>query len=147
MAQQTEETRANKGHPAITQSRNKTGQKQAHNNHKKQGKQTTAKQKQHKTQQRQNKADQNVVIKPNRMLSLDKFTEEVNKCNVMVGAHGAGLTNEVFLPDGAVVVQVVPLGLDWAASNYFGAPASEMGLNYLGVQDLTKGELTLGDLW
>ncbi|KAK1582817.1 hypothetical protein Q3G72_018506 [Acer saccharum] len=58
------------------------------------------------------------------MLSLDKFTEEVNKCNVMVGAHGAGLTNEVFLPDGAVVVQVVPLGLDWAASNYFGAPAN-----------------------
>ncbi|KAK1584074.1 hypothetical protein Q3G72_029604 [Acer saccharum] len=58
-----------------------------------------------------------------RMLSLDKFTEEVNKCNVMVGVHGAGLMNEVFLPDGAVVVQVVPLGLDWAASNYFGAPA------------------------
>ncbi|KAK2639807.1 hypothetical protein Ddye_027602 [Dipteronia dyeriana] len=53
-----------------------------------------------------------VVITPSRMLNLDKFTEVVNRCSVMVGAHGAGLTNEMFLPDGAVVVQVVPLALD-----------------------------------
>ncbi|KAK0601309.1 hypothetical protein LWI29_023047 [Acer saccharum] len=72
-----------------------------------------------------------VVIRPSRMLNLDKFAEVVNRCSVMVGAHGAGLTNEMFLPDGAVVVQVVPLALDWCASNYFGAPASEMGLHYL----------------
>uniref|UniRef100_A0A2N9I8C7 Glycosyltransferase family 61 protein n=1 Tax=Fagus sylvatica TaxID=28930 RepID=A0A2N9I8C7_FAGSY len=50
---------------------------------------------------------------------------------VMVGAHGAGLTNAVFLPAGAVMVQVVPLGLDWASTNYFGGPASEMGLHYV----------------
>ncbi|KAK1583858.1 hypothetical protein Q3G72_027670 [Acer saccharum] len=72
-----------------------------------------------------------VVIRPSRMLNLDKFAEVVNRCSVMVGAHGAGLTNEMFLPDGAVVVQVVPLALDWCASNYFSAPASEMGLHYL----------------
>ncbi|KAK3199790.1 hypothetical protein Dsin_023205 [Dipteronia sinensis] len=60
-----------------------------------------------------------VVIRPSRMLNLDKFAEVVNRCSVMVGAHGAGLTNEMFLPDGAVVVQVVPLALDWPASNYY----------------------------
>ncbi|KAK2639802.1 hypothetical protein Ddye_027597 [Dipteronia dyeriana] len=72
-----------------------------------------------------------VVIRPKRMSNLDKFAKVVNRCSVMAEAHGAGLTNEVFLPDGAVVVQVVPLALDWSASNYFSAPASEMRLNYL----------------
>ncbi|KAJ7960813.1 Glycosyltransferase family 61 protein [Quillaja saponaria] len=71
------------------------------------------------------------VIKPNRMSSLDKFSGVINSCNVMVGAHGAGLTNAVFLPDGAVFVQVVPLGLDWASETYFGGPAKEMGVKYM----------------
>ncbi|KAK2639799.1 hypothetical protein Ddye_027594 [Dipteronia dyeriana] len=69
--------------------------------------------------------------RPNRMSNLGKFTEEVNSCSVMVGAHGAGLTNEMFLPAGAVAVQLVPLGLDWASTYYFGIPAIEMGVNYL----------------
>jgi protein O-GlcNAc transferase len=72
-----------------------------------------------------------VVATPNRMSNLDKFAEELNSCSVMVGAHGAGLTNAVFLPAGAVMVQVVPLGLDWASTNYYGGPASEMGLHYV----------------
>ncbi|KAH7544420.1 hypothetical protein ACOSP7_030334 [Xanthoceras sorbifolium] len=69
--------------------------------------------------------------RPNRMSNLDKFAEVVNSCSVMVGAHGAGLTNELFLPAGAVVVQLVPLGLEWASTYYFSVPASEMGVNYL----------------
>ncbi|KAI9186398.1 hypothetical protein LWI28_016840 [Acer negundo] len=69
--------------------------------------------------------------RPNRMSNLGKFAEEVNSCSVMVGAHGAGLTNEMFLPAGAVAVQLVPLGLDWASTYYFGIPAIEMGVNYL----------------
>ncbi|KAL5737570.1 hypothetical protein ACOSP7_030331 [Xanthoceras sorbifolium] len=72
-----------------------------------------------------------VVIRPKRMSNLDNFVEVVNTCSVMVGAHGAGITNEVFLPDGAVVVQVVPLALEWPSTYYFGAPASEMRLHYL----------------
>ncbi|GMY31164.1 alpha-1,3-arabinosyltransferase XAT3-like isoform X1 [Fagus crenata] len=71
------------------------------------------------------------VATPNRMSNLEKFAEELNSCSVMVGAHGAGLTNAVFLPVGAVMVQVVPLGLNWASTNYFGGPASEMGLHYV----------------
>ncbi|XVF03807.1 hypothetical protein REPUB_Repub05bG0024700 [Reevesia pubescens] len=68
---------------------------------------------------------------PGRISNLDKFAEVVNSCSVMVGAHGAGLTNEIFLPTGAVMIQVVPLANEWAATNYFGEPAKEMGVRYL----------------
>ncbi|XP_022717668.1 uncharacterized protein LOC111276123 [Durio zibethinus] len=66
-----------------------------------------------------------------RMSNLDKFAEVVNSCSIMVGAHGAGLTNEIFLPAGAVMVQVVPLANEWVATNYFGGPAKEMNVRYL----------------
>uniref|UniRef100_A0A5B6YGS4 Glycosyltransferase 61 catalytic domain-containing protein n=1 Tax=Davidia involucrata TaxID=16924 RepID=A0A5B6YGS4_DAVIN len=72
-----------------------------------------------------------VVAMPNRMSNLNKFTEVLNSCSVMVGSHGAGLTNAVFLPAGAVMLQVVPLGLDWASTTYFGRPVHEMGVQYL----------------
>ncbi|XP_038905420.1 alpha-1,3-arabinosyltransferase XAT2-like [Benincasa hispida] len=68
---------------------------------------------------------------PQRMSNLDKFSSVVNLCSVIVGAHGAGLTNELFLADGAVVVQVVPFGLDWPSTFFFGKPAAEMELEYL----------------
>ncbi|KAK3030031.1 hypothetical protein RJ639_038130 [Escallonia herrerae] len=68
---------------------------------------------------------------PKRMSNLDEFSNVVNSCNVMVGAHGAGLTNALFLPEGAVMVQVVPLGLNWASNVYFGEPSHEMGVQYL----------------
>lgn len=73
-----------------------------------------------------------VVATPDRMSNLDKFAAVINSCSVMVGAHAAGLANAVFLPAGAVVVvQVVPLGLDWASTTYYGGPAARMGLHYL----------------
>lgn len=71
------------------------------------------------------------VSRPESMYNIDKFSNVVNSCNIMVGAHGAGLTNELFLPNGADLVQVVPLGLDWASETYYGDPSYEMGLQYL----------------
>ncbi|XP_039026828.1 alpha-1,3-arabinosyltransferase XAT3-like [Hibiscus syriacus] len=68
---------------------------------------------------------------PERVSNLDEFAEVVNSCSVMVGAHGAGLTNEIFLPTGAVTVQVVPLAHEWVSTNYFGEPAKAMGVRYL----------------
>jgi len=68
---------------------------------------------------------------PNDTMSLDKFAQIVNSCEIMVGAHGAGLTNALFLPTGAVLIQVVPLGLNWASDHYFGKPAPGIGLTYL----------------
>ncbi|KAI8552888.1 hypothetical protein RHMOL_Rhmol06G0303300 [Rhododendron molle] len=72
-----------------------------------------------------------VIAKPDMMVDVDKFAKIMNSCNVLVGAHGAGLTNEVFIPQGAVMVQVVGLNLEWVSTTYFGGPAIEMGLKYI----------------
>lgn len=64
--------------------------------------------------------------------NLSKFAEIVNSCDVLMGVHGAGLTNIVFLPENAVFIQVVPYGgVGWLAKNDFGMPSKEMNLNYL----------------
>ncbi|RLM92989.1 hypothetical protein C2845_PM08G06800 [Panicum miliaceum] len=73
-----------------------------------------------------------VVGEPARHAELPSFARVVNSCDVLVGVHGAGLANLVFLPAGAVVVQVVPLGgLDAMAAEDFGAPARDAGLRYV----------------
>lgn len=71
------------------------------------------------------------IALPSEMSKLGQFAQIVNSCDMMVGAHGAGLTNEIFLPNGAVVVQIVPLGLEWGSEHYYARPAVDMGLNYL----------------
>lgn len=59
------------------------------------------------------------------------FAEQANSCDAIMGVHGAGLTNMVFVPTGGVVIQVVPLGgLEFVAS-YFRGPSRDMGLRYL----------------
>ncbi|XP_058218496.1 alpha-1,3-arabinosyltransferase XAT3-like [Rhododendron vialii] len=72
-----------------------------------------------------------VLAKPDMMANVDKFAKVLNLCSVLVGAHDAALTTEIFLPEGAVMVQVVGLGLEWASATYYGGPAAEMGLNYI----------------
>ncbi|EPS71116.1 hypothetical protein M569_03640 [Genlisea aurea] len=66
--------------------------------------------------------------------NIASFSRIINSCTVFVAAHGAGLTNELFLPDGAVVVQVDLIGLSWAAAAYYGNPGRAMGLHYLRYQ-------------
>ncbi|XP_071740239.1 alpha-1,3-arabinosyltransferase XAT2-like [Rutidosis leptorrhynchoides] len=88
-----------------------------------------------------------VVVRSNKKMSnLDKFSKLVSTCSVLVGAHGAGLTNLVFLPGQAVVVQVVPLGLEWPSTVYFGEPAVGMGLHYLDYK-IGPDESSLSDLY
>ncbi|KAL0406947.1 UNVERIFIED_CONTAM: Alpha-1,3-arabinosyltransferase XAT3 [Sesamum latifolium] len=72
-----------------------------------------------------------VVVRTQELSDLDKISKVVNSCSVLVGVHGAGLTNELFLPTGGVMVQVEPLGLEWASATYFGGPTETMGLHYL----------------
>ncbi|CAK9157504.1 unnamed protein product [Ilex paraguariensis] len=72
-----------------------------------------------------------VTTRPNRMSNLNRFSKVVNSGSVLVGAHGAGLANELFLSAGAVMVQLMPLGLDWPANAFYGNPAREMGVHYL----------------
>ncbi|KAL5230160.1 hypothetical protein ABZP36_028936 [Zizania latifolia] len=72
------------------------------------------------------------VGEPDATTDTSKFARLVNSCDVMVGVHGAGLTNMVFLPAGAVLVQVVPYGrLEWLARNTFAEPSGAMEIHYL----------------
>ncbi|CAO2198720.1 unnamed protein product [Urochloa humidicola] len=72
------------------------------------------------------------------------FAEIANSCDAIMGVHGAGLTNMVFVPTGGVVIQVVPLGgLEFVAS-YFRGPSRDMGHRYLEYR-ITPEESTLID--
>ncbi|RZR77751.1 hypothetical protein BHM03_00002923 [Ensete ventricosum] len=69
-------------------------------------------------------------IKENQ--SLVEFARIVNSCDAMLGVHGAGLTNLIFLPTSAVVIQVVPLGgLETFCWTDYGVPTLEMKMRYL----------------
>ncbi|EES00420.1 uncharacterized protein LOC8070437 [Sorghum bicolor] len=69
----------------------------------------------------------------------------INSCDAMVGVHGAGLTNMMFLPPGAALVQIVPWGgLQWMARADYGDPAEAMGLKYI-QYEIGVDESTLKD--
>ncbi|KAJ3700755.1 hypothetical protein LUZ61_004460 [Rhynchospora tenuis] len=74
---------------------------------------------------------------------LVRFSVVVNSCDVIMGVHGAGLTNMVFLPINAVFIQILPWGgLEWVAGNYFKRPVEKMKLKYL-QYDIMPEESTL----
>ncbi|GMH26175.1 hypothetical protein Nepgr_028018 [Nepenthes gracilis] len=72
-----------------------------------------------------------VVFEPTVSSHLKEAYALINQSQVMVGVHGAGLTHFLFLRPGSVFIQVVPIGVDWAAEVCFGKPAREMGLEYM----------------
>ncbi|RZC65719.1 hypothetical protein C5167_009407 [Papaver somniferum] len=72
-----------------------------------------------------------ITVAPDQMSNLNVLSHQINSCSVLLGVHGAGLTNELFLPERAVMLQVVPLGLEWASAAYYSDPAKQMGLTYL----------------
>ncbi|RHN55487.1 putative protein O-GlcNAc transferase [Medicago truncatula] len=55
----------------------------------------------------------------------------VHSSHVLLGVHGAGLTNLFFLRQGSVVVQVVPIGLEWASDTCYKNPSPFLGLEYV----------------
>ncbi|KAL0342414.1 UNVERIFIED_CONTAM: Alpha-1,3-arabinosyltransferase XAT3 [Sesamum calycinum] len=71
------------------------------------------------------------VVLRQMVWNVSLVAQLVNSFDVMIGVHGAGLTNMVFLPENAVVVQIVPLGLDYIARTCFQMPAENMKLRYL----------------
>lgn len=79
------------------------------------------------------------VASPEQMNNVAVASKLVNSCNVLMGVHGAGLTNMVFLPDEAVLFQIVPLGLDELGDEYYGrGPAQRLRLKYLEYQSPAK---------
>ncbi|XP_052142697.1 beta-1,2-xylosyltransferase XYXT1-like [Oryza glaberrima] len=89
-----------------------------------------------------------VIGDPPFNVDVGEFAREVNRADVLMGVHGAGLTNSVFLPTGAVLIQVVPYGkMEHIGKVDFGDPAEDMRLKYMaysaGVEESTLVE-TLG---
>ncbi|RZS14391.1 hypothetical protein BHM03_00046093 [Ensete ventricosum] len=74
-----------------------------------------------------------VVVAEAKMGSkVAEVARVVNSCDVMMGVHGAGLTNFVFLPTDAVIIQVVPFGnLENISRSCFGYPSEDAKLHYL----------------
>ncbi|CAK7349653.1 unnamed protein product [Dovyalis caffra] len=71
-----------------------------------------------------------VVAEPDADVS--GFAQIINSCDVVMGVHGAGLTNIVFLPENAILVQVIPFGgAEWLSKTYFEEPAKGMNIRYL----------------
>ncbi|GLJ17437.1 hypothetical protein SUGI_0303450 [Cryptomeria japonica] len=73
-----------------------------------------------------------MVLFPDRDTKLKDMYEIVSSCDVFMGVHGAALTHFLFLRPGAVFIQVVPLGIEWASRTFFREPAMDMtGIHYL----------------
>uniref|UniRef100_A0A0E0CF53 Glycosyltransferase 61 catalytic domain-containing protein n=1 Tax=Oryza meridionalis TaxID=40149 RepID=A0A0E0CF53_9ORYZ len=72
------------------------------------------------------------IAEPDQHTDMSTFAQLVNSADVMIGVHGAGLTNMVFLPCGAVLIQVVPFGgLEWLTTVTFKNPAKDMEVTYM----------------
>ncbi|KAL6909912.1 hypothetical protein ACP4OV_001571 [Aristida adscensionis] len=87
-----------------------------------------------------------VRMEPTDAADMDAVAREVDACDAVMGAHGAGLTNMVFLRTGGVVVQVIPWGVDpqHFGEGYFGSPAASMGVRHI-AYSITAEESTLYD--
>ncbi|KAK9664393.1 hypothetical protein RND81_14G038300 [Saponaria officinalis] len=60
------------------------------------------------------------VLKPKPNTELSTIYNAISTSDVMIGVHGAAMTHFLFLKPGSSVIQVVPLGTDWAAETYYG---------------------------
>ena len=87
------------------------------------------------------------IAEPDNHTDMPNFARLVNSADVMMGAHGAGLTNMVFLPSRAVLIQVVPFGgLEWLSRVTFKDPARDMDVNYM-EYNVSLEESSLRDLY
>ncbi|TKY69621.1 EGF domain-specific O-linked N-acetylglucosamine transferase [Spatholobus suberectus] len=71
------------------------------------------------------------VLEPSRNTSMANVYRLIHASHVLLGVHGAGLTNFLFLKPGSVLVQVVPIGLDWASKTYYEKPPKFLGVDYI----------------
>ncbi|XP_008775964.2 alpha-1,3-arabinosyltransferase XAT3-like isoform X2 [Phoenix dactylifera] len=79
--------------------------------------------------------------------NVAQFARNINSCDVLMGVHGAGLTNLVFLPMNATIIQIVPWGgLEGIAMFDFGHGAKAMKLNYV-QYSISVEESTLTEIY
>ncbi|KAJ0971594.1 hypothetical protein J5N97_019553 [Dioscorea zingiberensis] len=73
-----------------------------------------------------------VVKEPGFGTGMAEVANIVNSCEMMIGVHGAGLSNLVFLPENAVLIQIVPYGkLEGIGWYSFGLAAGKAKLKYI----------------
>ncbi|KAG9459642.1 hypothetical protein H6P81_004150 [Aristolochia fimbriata] len=72
-----------------------------------------------------------VTLNPKKDTPVSALFAALDSADAMLGVHGAALTHLLFMNPGSVFVQIVPLGLDWAAAEYYGDPAKRLGLVYV----------------
>ena len=83
------------------------------------------------------------VLEPSRNTSMAYAYNLLHTSHVMLGMHGAGLTHSLFLRPGSVLVQVVPIGNNWASRTYYEKPAKFLGMEYLEYKiDANESTLT-----
>ncbi|KAL0924189.1 hypothetical protein M5K25_004999 [Dendrobium thyrsiflorum] len=84
-----------------------------------------------------------IVSGPEETKNITSYSATVNSADALLGVHGAGLTNMVFLPERAAMIQIIPWGdLTWACRFSYGEPAIDMGLKYF-EYEIKKEESTL----
>ncbi|URD95943.1 hypothetical protein MUK42_29376 [Musa troglodytarum] len=86
-----------------------------------------------------------ITAGPEETKNISRFAQVVNSVDVLMGIHGSGLTNMVFLPSNATVVQIIPCcGLADGCRYIFGEPAPDMGVRYveyeIGVEESSLAE-------
>ena len=72
-----------------------------------------------------------IVFEPNIHTSLHDSYALISSSHALVGVHGAALTHSLFLRPGAVFMQIVPIGVEWAADAFFGRVGRGLNLEYI----------------
>lgn len=85
-----------------------------------------------------------VVFEPTQGTPMREVFRVLHSSHVMIGVHGAGLTNELFLRPGAVFMQIVPIRNSWLGDICYGKLALRLGLEYI-VYDIAIEESSLAN--
>lgn len=84
------------------------------------------------------------LLEPEPTTELRKIFRLLHRTDVLLGVHGAAMTHFLFMRPGTVFIQIVPLGTDWAANEYYGEPAIKLGLHYMPYK-IEPAESSLSD--
>ncbi|KAK6921956.1 Glycosyltransferase 61 [Dillenia turbinata] len=85
-----------------------------------------------------------IEFQPNTSTPMHENYAIISSSHALIGLHGAALTHLLFLRPGSVLLQIVPIGLDWLADVCYGHPAKVLGMDYMeykiGVEESSLSE-------
>ncbi|KAL4593997.1 hypothetical protein ACB092_M002200 [Castanea dentata] len=90
--------------------------------------------------------DVNVLYPTTTHTSMARAFKLVHSSHAMLEVHGAGLTHMLFLRPRAVLVQLVPIGVDLPLNISFKGPAKNLGLECMDYKVKTK-ESSLAEIY